>query len=378
MFKKFVKRISTLLFFILSFLILCAWGSTGHHIISLNATKAFTGKAQTLSFISSFIIAHASDADYRKDKDPTEGPKHFIDIDSYQEFVKTGKISQNYDTVVALHESNFVIEQGILPWAIINTFDSLETAFKRNDWIAAEVFAADLGHYVGDSHQPLHLTSNYDGQKTGQSGVHSRYETTMIGKYSGQITYNVDSVVVIPNVANYVFNYIYENYKYKDSILFADKEATNFAGSISSTAYLPKFWELTGGFTTLLMKNASDRLANLIYTAWVEAGAPIPNSTGVKPFNNDKPLRFKLGQNYPNPFNPSTSIKYQVPKTSFVSLKVYDNSGKEVAILINEKQEAGEHIAQFIVSGRKFASGIYYYRLNTADYVDVKKMILLK
>jgi hypothetical protein len=279
---------------------------------------------------------------------------------------------------VALHGSNFVIEQGILPWAIINTFDSLETAFKRNDWNAAEVFAADLGHYVGDSHQPLHLTSNYDGQKTGQSGVHSRYETTMIGQYSSQITYNVDSVVVIPNVANYVFNYIYENYKYKDSILFADKEATNFAGSISSTAYLPKFWELTGGFTTLLMKNASDRLANLIYTAWVEAGAPIPNSTGVKPFNNDKPLRFKLGQNYPNPFNPSTSIKYQVPKTSFVSLKVYDNSGKEVAILINEKQEAGEHIAQFIVSGRKFASGIYYYRLNTADYVDVKKMILLK
>ena len=84
---------------------------------------------------------------------------------------------------------------------------------------------------------------------------------------------------------------------------------------------------------------------------------------------------FDLSQNYPNPFNPSTTIKYQIPKNGFVSLKVYDILGKVVATLVNEEKVAGIYELNFNASS--LASGVYLYRLNVNDYVVVKKMILL-
>lgn len=81
-------------------------------------------------------------------------------------------------------------------------------------------------------------------------------------------------------------------------------------------------------------------------------------------------------QNYPNPFNPSTTLKYQIPQNGFVTLKVYDILSKEVATLVNEVKTQGRYEATFDASS--LASGVYLYRLNVNDYVDVKKMILLK
>ena len=88
------------------------------------------------------------------------------------------------------------------------------------------------------------------------------------------------------------------------------------------------------------------------------------------------PNKFSLSQNYPNPFNPTTTIKYQISKNSFVTLKVYDNLGKEVAILVNENKYAGTYIVDFNASS--YSSGVYYYRLESNGFVETKKMILLK
>jgi hypothetical protein len=88
------------------------------------------------------------------------------------------------------------------------------------------------------------------------------------------------------------------------------------------------------------------------------------------------PYEFKIYQNYPNPFNPTTTIKYEIPKTSFVSLKVYNLLGQEVAILVNEKQEAGSYDMHF--DGSKLASGIYLYSLQTGSFLSTKKLLLLK
>ncbi len=85
---------------------------------------------------------------------------------------------------------------------------------------------------------------------------------------------------------------------------------------------------------------------------------------------------FELKQNYPNPFNPSTVIQYQIPESGFVTLKVYDILGNEVATLINRKQKAGSYNINFNASA--LSSGIYFYQLKTGKYVDTKKMILLR
>ncbi|MDP3682793.1 MAG: T9SS type A sorting domain-containing protein, partial [Ignavibacteria bacterium] len=83
-------------------------------------------------------------------------------------------------------------------------------------------------------------------------------------------------------------------------------------------------------------------------------------------------------QNYPNPFNPSTTISYQIPSSSFVTLKVYDVLGNEVAVLVNEWQEAGSYNAQFTTSNKQLASGMYFYTLTADKFTDTKKFILLK
>jgi len=88
------------------------------------------------------------------------------------------------------------------------------------------------------------------------------------------------------------------------------------------------------------------------------------------------PEKFSLSQNYPNPFNPSTVISYSVAKDGFVSLKVYNNLGQQVAELMNGVQTAGVYNAVFNASG--LSSGIYYYKLEANGFNDTKKMILVK
>jgi len=85
---------------------------------------------------------------------------------------------------------------------------------------------------------------------------------------------------------------------------------------------------------------------------------------------------FALEQNYPNPFNPSTTISYSVPEIEFVTLKVYDVLGSEVATLINEEKELGSYEVEFNASD--LTSGIYFYRLQAGSFVETKKMILFK
>jgi hypothetical protein len=88
------------------------------------------------------------------------------------------------------------------------------------------------------------------------------------------------------------------------------------------------------------------------------------------------PSIFSLSQNYPNPFNPSTAISFQLPVNSFVTLKVYDVLGNEVATLVNEEILAGEYKIEFNAS--KMGSGVYFYTLRAGEFVQSKKMLLLK
>jgi len=89
------------------------------------------------------------------------------------------------------------------------------------------------------------------------------------------------------------------------------------------------------------------------------------------------PIRFSLEQNYPNPFNPSTKINYALSSNQFVKLKVFNSLGEEVETIVNEFQDAGTHSKLYIINS-VLPSGIYFYRLQAGDFVETKKMILLK
>ena len=98
--------------------------------------------------------------------------------------------------------------------------------------------------------------------------------------------------------------------------------------------------------------------------------------TGVSQNNSNLPTSYGISQNYPNPFNPTTVINYQLPASSFVTLKVYDILGREVATLVNGRQNAGYYNATF--NAVQLSSGIYFYRLQAGSFTETKKLVLLK
>jgi hypothetical protein len=100
----------------------------------------------------------------------------------------------------------------------------------------------------------------------------------------------------------------------------------------------------------------------------------------ITTIENDEILldKFKLEQNYPNPFNPTTTIKYSIPELSFVTIKIFNVLGSEVAALANEEKPAGSYNVQFIIKNLQLSSGVYFYRLEAGGFVEIKKMMILK
>jgi hypothetical protein len=88
------------------------------------------------------------------------------------------------------------------------------------------------------------------------------------------------------------------------------------------------------------------------------------------------PKEYALEQNYPNPFNPNTTIKFELPRASQVSLTVYDILGREVSVLVNDRRDAGVHEVEF--DGSNLASGVYFYRMKAGDYVSTKRMLVVR
>ena len=106
---------------------------------------------------------------------------------------------------------------------------------------------------------------------------------------------------------------------------------------------------------------------------WVEKSRGI---TGIQTKDESVPQHFSLSQNYPNPFNPSTVIEYSLPKATFVSVRVYDLLGREVGSIVSERQGAGRHEALF--NGDGLSSGVYFYRIQTPEFIQAKKMLYMR
>jgi hypothetical protein len=362
-----------------------SWGSVAHRFINQNATQHLPSALSQLAAQQMFLMNHASDADTRKSSDPTEEPKHFIDLESFSDF---HQLPADLSVVIAQYGWSSVETNGILPWTIVTTVDSLTVQFSRGDLTKAYQSAADLGHYVGDAYQPLHCTVNYNGQLTGNSGIHSRYETSMIGQFQSSLSVHPDSVKYVSNVYALALSVVLRSNTYVDSIMQADNAARTASGwNGSGTApqtYYTALWARTGRLTLEVLQDATEDLASLWYTAWMNAR--VTDVASAQELSGT-PSAFQLDQNYPNPFNPATKIGYTIagtgheaPGTRWVKLSVYDMLGREVAVLVDEPMAPGAYTAQFDASG--LASGTYFYRLQTTgdgrSFAETKRMMLVR
>ncbi len=354
-----------------------AWGSTGHRIINLEAVIHLPPEMNSFKADSAFYAAHASDADNRKVSGDTsfyaEAPKHFIDIDDYPDF---HSLPHDLDSVLALYGWERVKTNGLNPWATIWTFDSLTAQLARGDRATARYTASDLGHYVADAHQPLHCTRNYNGYLTGNDGIHSRYESTMINLYQAALTIQPDSVHYIGAPLDFVFAAIDHSNSLVDSILAADtyaKSTSGWNGSGSApSAYYTALWAKTGALTQDQFQRATVDLACLWYTAWVNAGL----ATGVRTAANPLPSSFRLDQNFPNPFNPQTTIRFTLSEPSVVTLQLFDLNGRLVETLAHGPLGPGAHQAIWNAGARP--SGVYVYRLSAGSASAARRLVLVK
>ena len=174
----------------------------------------------------------------------------------------------------------------------------------------------------------------------------------------GLTTSNVTSVVV--NTHGHIFAGTYG-----DGVFFS-----NDGGAIWS--------QINGGLTNVLIRALAIDSTGFIYAATDMGGVfkSILPTTYANTSRVGLALSFALSQNYPNPFNPSTTIKFELPKSSQVVLTVFDILGRQVSVLVDDRRGAGVHVVKF--DGSNLASGVYFYRIQAGDYVASKKMLILK
>jgi hypothetical protein len=351
------------LFLLATVIMLSSWGDTGHSMISFRINLSFNQEMSRFNDWVFYLSDHASDADKRKRDDPSEGPKHYIDIDNYSGFVENGTIPHALEDCISEYGAGFVEENGFLPWATLAMYDSVVHCMRREDWGNAKKYAADLGHYVADGHMPMHLTRNYDGQFTGNKGIHARYEIDMIARYHDKIVYEGTPASSIDDPLAYIFDYIYRNYKYMDSILVADDYASEMGNGTTSEQYYMALWERTEHLTRTLFSNASHAIAVLLYSAWNEAGRPGEDVAGVPlpaPGNTLYGLRIS-----PNPVETSATISYFNQTGSQLTATVFDASGRSAVMLDGFSAAPGHHTREWFPG--HLPGGNYYLVLQSAN-----------
>jgi hypothetical protein len=260
-----------------------AWGGRTHEIINRRAVDFLPEPARSAwAPLAASLGVHASDADHRKSTDADEAVRHFIDIDVYEEHPFDG-VPRDLDALVRKKGREEAYRWGVVPWAIEECWQMTVLSLERGDWSSAGAWAADLGHYVADSHQPLHCTVNYDGQNTGNDGVHLRFEVHMMDRHYDESTLSAGPLRP-PGVAvvEQCFAWIAETYPGLQPILDADTAARERDPRFGD-AYYAEMWARTGELAGTHVALATRDLAALLLAAWEEAGSP-PGPGEAPPF----------------------------------------------------------------------------------------------
>ncbi|WP_276479782.1 zinc dependent phospholipase C family protein [Paraflavitalea pollutisoli] len=153
------------------------WGFFAHRKINEMAIYLLPPEMMVLyKPHSAFLREHAVDPDKRRYIVAVEGPRHYIDIDHYGTF-PYDSLPRQWHKAVAKYSEDTLMRYGVVPWWIQTMVHRLTEAFREKDRNKILKFSADLGHYIGDAHVPLHACSNHNGQHTGQHGIHGFWES---------------------------------------------------------------------------------------------------------------------------------------------------------------------------------------------------------
>lgn len=238
-----------------------------------------------------FISEHAVDPDKRRYVDEEEAVRHYIDIDHYTANNKSPFeiVPQKWSDAVKKITEDTLQTYGILPWHIQTTLIRLTEAFKEKNKDKILRLSADIGHYIGDAHVPLHTTENYNGQMTDQKGIHGFWESRLPELKSEEYNFFVGKATYIKNSTYDVWEIIETSFAAKDSVLSLEKKiSTQFSKDkkyayedrsgklvkVYSEEYSTTYHKILNGMVERRMTQSIIKVGSYWYTAWVNAGQP--------------------------------------------------------------------------------------------------------
>lgn len=341
------------------------WGSATHHYIAQNYSKHLPPAMDGLQAFDAIVDTHVTDPDTRKSSTPGEDVRHFIDVDTYAEFL-AGALPHDRAVLEAEYGASTVENIGIVPWAVGEVVQTLTQNFVAQDWNAAALTIADLCHYVGDATQPLHCAKNYNGQLTGNTGIHSRYESTMMGSHIGDLSTPVMPITYFANPVDALFGIVSGSWDQVDDLLAADNTAKALSGGSYNTTYYNSLWSSTQAFTRTRIDSAAAATASFVYTAWVNAGQPpIPGSSaGLEP-GIAAGVSLSAG---PSPFHGALTVRFA--GAGPLTVDVFDVRGTRVARLADV---ASGGMRTWRPDGA-LAPGLYFVRM-TGPGVSVTRRV---
>jgi hypothetical protein len=336
------------------------WGGEGHRYIARNYSQHLPPGIDGLRTYDAVVEQKVTDPDTRKSYTPGESYRHYLDIDWYPEFL-AGTLSHQRSVLEAKYGASVVLNNGVLPWAVGEVTATMTQQFQGAQFDALAVTIADLCHYVADGCQPLHCTKNYDGQYTGNNGIHSRYESTMLNQFLGGLHTDPMPVQYYPDAVDGMFDIITASWGWVDDVLAADNTAKAVSGGAYDALYYQALWHETEGFTQERLDEASRATASYVYTAWIDAGEPpVPNSTVAvgPPVAAAAGARLEAG---PTPFRGELTVRFAGEGP--LSVDVYDVRGARVARLADGISGGGT-VTWRPAAARGGVAGVYFVRLS--------------
>jgi len=298
------------LFYLLGLLFLpifsFSWGFFGHRYINYHAV--FLLPPEMTSFYKTnieYLRDHSVDPDKRRYAILEEGPRHYIDMDNYGSFPFMN-LPKKWDHAVEKFSQDSLQAHGIAPWWIMVMQNRLKKAFEEKNGDAILKLSAEIGHYIADIHVPLHASSNHNGQKTDQLGIHGFWESRLPELYA-ETEYDlvIGKAGYIENQLDFIWERVYESGKASDSVLniekklslrtpshrrFGYEERNGILLRQFASAYSRRYHENLGGMVERRMKSSIYTVASFWYSAWIEAGQPsllrlgkiLPDSNSIK------------------------------------------------------------------------------------------------
>lgn len=268
-----------------------AWGFFAH--AKINQHSIYLLPPELIKFYNNhvdFISEHATDPDKRRYMVKEEGPRHYIDLDHYGLF-PFSDLPHKYEEAVRKFGADSLQAHGVVPWHISIMLFRLTKAFKEKNIESILKVSAELGHYVSDAHVPLHTSSNHNGQKTGQRGIHGFWESRVPELLSdAEFDFIIGKASYLIKPEDFIWERILESANAVDSVLRFEMELTNAFPQHLKYGYEERKEKIVKQYSTSFTKAYNDRLDQMIekrmrasiyavasfwYTAWVDAGQPV-------------------------------------------------------------------------------------------------------